>query len=114
MSDEPTLGATSPLAQTEETICTCAEEFQRIVDDAVSYSIPGLTFLALLKDAGAIMDEARDYINQYTQCRRSPETVAGLPPGQANPSTLNLINTATSITWALLYVKVDHFQGASP
>ena len=72
MSNESASHAASLPAQTEETIRACTEEFQRIVDDAVANSIPGLTFLASLKGAGATMDEAGDYIDQYTQ--RRPRT----------------------------------------
>ncbi|KAF8234176.1 hypothetical protein L208DRAFT_1394512 [Tricholoma matsutake] len=111
MYNEPILRATSPPAQTEEIICARAEECQRIVDDAVSCSIPGPAFLACLKDAGATTDEARDYIEQYAQRRRGPETER---PVDAGPSVPNPVDTATSIAWALLRAKVDHFQGASP
>ena len=88
------------------------------MDDAISHSTPGPAFLARLKDAGATPDEARDYIGQYAQRRRGPETEgqadAGQPSGQTNPIVPNPVDTATSIAWALLHAKVDHFQGAAP
>jgi hypothetical protein len=82
------------------------------VDDAISGSISGPSFLERLKDAGATPNEAKDYIDQYTQRHRNQETTGSNnaipPPGQpvANP-----VDTATSIAWALLRAKVNHFQG---
>jgi hypothetical protein len=117
MTDAPVSRGASPLAQTEDTVRACAEECQRIVDDAISNSISGPAFLARLKDAGATADEARDYIKQYTQRRRGQEAErpgnVDPPSGQINPSAPNPIDTATSIAWALLRAKVDHFQAAS-
>jgi hypothetical protein len=117
MSNAPSSRGASPPAQTEDAIRARAEECQKIVDDAISESISGPAFLQRLKDAGATPDEARDYIDQYTQRRRDQEVAgsanAGLPSGQPDPSIPNPIDIATSIAWASLRAKVNHFQGAS-
>src|ERR1700733_2576614 len=117
MSDVSTSRPASPPAQIEDTIRVRAEECQRIMDDVISHSISGPTFLERLKDAGATAEEARDYIEQYSQCRMGQEAErpanAGPPSGQINPSIPNPVDTATPIAWALLHVKVDHFQGTS-
>jgi hypothetical protein len=51
------------------------------------------------------------------QRRRDQEATgsanAGLPSGQPDLSVPNPADIATSIAWALLHAKVDHFQGAS-
>jgi hypothetical protein len=117
MTNAPVSHGASPPAQIENTVRARAEECQRIVDDVISNSISGPAFLARLKDARATADEARDYIEQYTQRRRGQEAErpgnADPPSGQIDPSAPNLIDTATSIAWALLHAKVDHFQAAS-
>ena len=53
-------------------------------------------------------------ITSISTLSADPEPDAGPPPGEADPSAPNPVDTATSITWALLHTKVDHFQGASP
>jgi hypothetical protein len=117
MSNVPPSCSASPPGQTEDAIRAQAEECQKIVDDTLSESISGPAFLRHLKEAGATPDEARDYIEQYTQRRGDQEATgsanAGLPSGQPDPSVPNPADIATSITWALLRAKVNHFQGAS-
>ena len=84
------------------------------MDDTISESISGLVFLVPLKDAGATPDEAKDYIEQYALHQRNQGSAgSGLPSGQPNTNVTNLVDTATSIAWALLHAKVNHFQGAS-
>jgi hypothetical protein len=102
----------SPPATTNETIRVRAEECQKIVDEAVSGLISSPAFLERLKGAGATPDEARDYIEQFTQRRRDREAGSAdaggvLPPDANNP---NPVDTATSIAWALLRAKVNYFQ----
>jgi hypothetical protein len=67
MSNAPSSRTASPLAETEDDIRARAEACQKIVDDAISGSISGPSFLERLKDAGATPNEAKDYIDQYTR-----------------------------------------------
>ena len=113
MSDVPFLSP-SPV---DEAIRARAEECQRIVDEAISESVSGPTFLERLKGAGATPDEARDYIEQFTARRRIQESgssnTGGQPPGQPDSDAPNPIDAATSIAWAFLRAKVNHLQSNS-
>jgi hypothetical protein len=76
MTNDPRSRSGSPPAMTidtNDTIRARAEECQRIVDEAISKLISGPAFLERLKGTGATLDEARDYIEQYTQRRRDQE-----------------------------------------
>ena len=57
----------SPAVSIDNTIQARAEEFQRIVDEAISESLSGPIFFERLKGAGASPDEAQDYISQFSQ-----------------------------------------------
>jgi hypothetical protein len=119
MSDVPPSRSPSPPATTEDAIRARAEECQKIVDDAISGFISGPAFLERLKGAGATPNEARDYIEQYTQCRRDQEAAGPAnagegPSAQPDSNDPNPVDTATSIAWALLHAKVNHFQSAPP
>jgi hypothetical protein len=79
----------------------------------------GVDFLERLKGAGATTEEARDYIDQYSQRRRDREAAGAAdegdqPPDQPNLDNPNSIDTATLVAWALLRAKVSHFQPSSP
>jgi hypothetical protein len=123
MSNVPRSRSASPSGpnnSTEDTVRARAEECQRIVDEAISNLTPGPAFLEQLKGTGATPEEARDYIEQYAQRRRVQETArstdeGGLPPAstQPNSNVPNPVDTATSIAWALLRAKVNHFQSTS-
>ena len=101
----------------DEAIHAHAKECQRIVDEAISESVSGLTFLECLKGAGTTPDEAQDYIEQFTACRRiqvsGSSNTGGQPPGQPNSDAPNLIDAAMSIAWAFLHAKVNHLQSNS-
>jgi hypothetical protein len=102
-----------------EAIRVRAEECQRIVEEAITGSMSGPDFLERLKGAGATTEEARYYIDQYSQRRRDREAAGaavegGQPPDQPNSDDPNPDDTATSVAWALLRAKVSHFQPTSP
>ena len=107
MSDAPVCDA-SPEVLIDNTVQAQAEEFQRIVDEAISESHTRPTFLECLKAAGATPDEAQDYISQFSQhrkeCKATGATNAGRgqPPGQVDTNALSPVDVATLITWALL------------
>lgn len=109
---------TSPAGSIDDTVQVRAEEFQRIVDEAVSESLTGPIFLERLKAAGATPDEAQDYISQFSQRRKEREAAGttnaeGALPGQADSNMPSPVDVATSIAWALLRAKVDHLQSPS-
>jgi hypothetical protein len=117
MSDVPSRGA-SPAASLNDAVQLRAEECQRIVEEAISESLSGPVFLERLKETGATPDEVRDYIEQFTQRRTNQEAPTGnagggQPLAQADASIPNPVDTATSIAWALLRAKVNHFQSTS-
>ena len=58
---------TSPVVSIDNTIQAQAEEFQRIVDEAILESLTGPIFFEHLKGAGASPNEAQDYISQFSQ-----------------------------------------------
>ena len=95
-----------------------AEEFQRIMDEAISGLFTGPIFLESLKAAGATPDEAQDYISQFSQCRREHDGTMGTSSEEAQPATVETnvpspVDVATSIAWVLLRAKVDHLQSPS-
>jgi len=115
----PDVPSRSPSPLADETIRARAEECQRIVDEAISMFITGPAFLDRLKAAGATPDEARDYIEQYTQQRRDQDVAGsanadGEPPlAQPGGDDPDPADTATLVAWALLRAKVNHFQPTS-
>ena len=117
MTDVLASRSASPPATSEAAIHACAEECQRIVDKSISGFISGPAFIERLKGAGATPDESQDYIEQYSQCRRDQDTAGmntGGPFDQPDLNAPNPVDTATSIAWALLCAKVNHFQSAPP
>ncbi|KAF8233294.1 hypothetical protein L208DRAFT_1557284 [Tricholoma matsutake] len=99
--------------------CVHAEECQRIVEEAITGSMFSLDFLDHLKGAGVTTEEARDYIDQYSQHRRDQEVAGAADEGgqssdQPNLDDPNPNDTATSVAWALLCAKVSHLQPTSP
>ena len=117
MSNDSRFCSGSPLAATNDTydtICAYTEECQRIVDEAILKFISGLAFLEWLEGAGVTPNEAWHYIEQYTQHRRDQEVTesADDPSASVQPdlNVANLVDTATSIAWALLCAMVNHFQ----
>lgn len=109
---------TSPVGSIDNTVQARAEEFQQIVDEAVSESFTGPIFLERLKAAGATPDEAQDYIAQLNQRRREHGTATasgsgGAQPGLADANMPSPVDVATSIAWALLWAKVEHLQSPS-
>jgi hypothetical protein len=118
MSDAPARDA-SPEVSIDHTVQARAEEFQRIMDEAISESHTEPAFLERLKAAGATPDKAQDYISQFSQCRKEREATGatnaggGQPPDQVNTNTLSPVDVVTSIAWALLRAKVNHLQSPS-
>ena len=109
---------TSPAGSIDNTVQARAEEFQRIVDEAISESLTGPIFLERLKGAGASPDEAQDYISQFSQRRREQGSATATSSGGAQPGPVDAnmpspVDVATSIAWALLRAKVDHLQSPS-
>ena len=108
------------LQTSNKAIQACTKACQRIVEEAITGFMSGLTFLGHLKEAGATTEEARDHINQYTQCRRDQEAAGAgneqQPPAsdQPNSDDPDPLNTATSLAWALLHARVNHLQPSSP
>lgn len=104
----------SPPAFNADVICARAEACQKLVDDAVARTISGPDFLEGLKATGATPNEARDYIGQFSECRRQAVTKlvnsgeARLPTTMA--SAQSQIDAAMSVTWALLRAKIGHSQ----
>jgi len=109
-------------ASVYDVICTWAEECQWIVNEVILESCSGPVFLECLKNARASPDEVHDYIQQFTEQRRNQETVepanagqsrGGQPVGHPNANSSNPVDTATTITWALLQAKVNHLCSSS-
>jgi hypothetical protein len=115
-SDPPNERATSPdpdLIQIRTTSC------QRLVNEAVSGSLPGGSFLTRLRETGISDAEAQDYIDQVMQRR---DQQRALPPGpQGDPHSPpgteeahgapNPADAASSLAWAVLRAKVDQIEG---
>ena len=109
----------SPPDASVETVQVRTEECQRIVEEAITGVMSGPEFLEPLKGVGVTTEEARDYIDQYSQRRRDREAAGtadegSQPPDHPNLDNPNPIDTATSVAWALLRSKVSHLQPTSP
>ena len=82
MTDGPEREA-SPAGSIDNTVQARAEEFQRIVDEAISGLFTGPIFLERLKAARATPDEAQDYISQFSQRRRERDGTMGTSSEEA-------------------------------
>jgi hypothetical protein len=120
MTNAPQVRPANLSFTSNEAIRAHAEACQRIVEEAITGFMSGPTFLDRLKEAGATTEEARDYIEQYTQRRRDREAAGAgdeqQPPAgdQPNSDDPNPLDIATLLAWALLRARVNHFQPTSP
>ena len=81
----------SPPDASVETVRVRAEECQRIVEEAITGVMSGPEFLERLKGVGATTEEARDYIDQYSQCRRDREAAGTADEGTVADKQSQLI-----------------------
>jgi len=91
-------------------VCT---NCQRLVDEAVTGNLSGLTFLKHLHNTGATPKEAKDYIAQLTQCQKQqwPTVCSNSEaPGLTATTRPSQLEVATAVAWAVLHARLDHLD----